>query len=89
MINIYVGNLNYDTTEQDLEEAFTPHGKVQEVRIICDESGRSKGFGFVRMPDRQQGINAISALDGAKLDGRTLKVNEAQSRKGGQRGSRR
>ena len=88
MINIYVGNLPWSTTDAELTDLFSEHGDVQEARIICDrENGQSRGFGFVKMPDRNQAQNAIAALDGTDFGGRTLKVNEAQPR--ASRGSRR
>ena len=78
-MNIYVGNLSYNTTEGDLRTAFEAHGEVVSSAVISDrDSGRSKGFGFVEMADNQAGTAAISALDGSELDGRQIKVNEAR-----------
>lgn len=78
-MNIYVGNLSYNTTEGDLRTAFESHGEVLSAAVISDrDSGRSKGFGFVEMADSQAGTAAISALDGSELDGRQIKVNEAR-----------
>ena len=80
-MNIYVGNLSYDTTEQDMEAAFTPFGQVDAARLINDQySGRSKGFGFIEMPNNAEAEAAIQALNGKELQGRTLTVNEARPR---------
>ena len=80
-MNIYVGNLAYSTTEDDLREAFEPYGTVSATRIIIDRvENRSRGFGFVEMPDGSEGQAAIDAMNGADLQGRTLKVNEARPR---------
>ena len=81
MINIYVGNLSYQATEQELRELFAPHGAVGNVSIIKDrDSGRSKGFGFVEMHDNSEGLRAIEALNGKEVGGRPLKINEARPR---------
>ena len=93
-MNIFVGNLDYATTEDSLRGLFTPHGEVVSVKVITDrDTGRSRGFCFVEMPNDEEAQAAISALDGKELDGRTLKVNEAQprddSRGGGGRSPRR
>lgn len=78
--NLYVGNLSFDTTEEGLRGHFEQFGTVNSARIITDrETGRSRGFGFVEM-DAEAANAAIQALDGADLDGRTLKVNEAKPR---------
>jgi RNA recognition motif-containing protein len=88
-MNIYVGNLPYDITEEELQEAFATHGQVESARIIKDTySGKSRGFGFVEMPAKSEGQSAISNLDGAVLKGRTLKVSEARPRSEGRRGGR-
>ena len=80
-MNIYVGNLSYDTTEADLRTAFGVHGEVDSVRLITDrDSGRSKGFGFVEMPDEGAARAAIDALNGTEMQSRTIKVNEARPR---------
>ena len=80
MINIYVGNLSYQATEQELREMFASHGEVGNVTIIKDrDSGRSKGFGFVEMNDNSAGLRAIDALNGKDLGGRPLKINEARA----------
>lgn len=80
-MNIYVGNLSYTTTENDLRKAFEAYGTVSAARVIMDRvENRSRGFGFVEMPNNSEGQAAIQAMDGADLQGRTLKVNEAQPR---------
>jgi cold-inducible RNA-binding protein len=78
---IYVGNLSYQTTEDDLRAAFAPSGEVTEVKIVTDrETGQPRGFGFVEMATPAAAKAAIAALNGASLDGRTLTVNEAKER---------
>jgi len=78
---IYVGNMNYDTTEQELENLFSQYGTVSSVKIIFDRyTDRSKGFGFVEMEDDQAATAAMSALDNQDFGGRNLKVNEAKER---------
>jgi RNA recognition motif-containing protein len=80
-MEIYVGNLSYDTDEGAVESVFSEHGQVDRVQIIMDKfTGRSKGFGFVTMPVTEEGNAAIEALDGVELDGRAVKVNEARPR---------
>ena len=80
-MNIYVGNLSYECSEDDLRQAFGAHGEVDSARIISDrDSGRSKGFGFVEMPNNDEANAAINALNGTELQGRPLKVNEARPR---------
>ena len=80
-MNIYLGNLSYEVTEQELQRAFEAFGEVESVSIIKDKfSGRSKGFGFVEMPDKANALSAINELDGKELKGRTLNVNEARPR---------
>ena len=80
-MNIYVGNLAYRTTEDDLRQQFEQYGSVSRVDIISDrETGRSKGFGFVEMPNSDEANAAIQALDGTSVGERTLKVNEARER---------
>ena len=79
MVNIYVGNLSYQATEDDLRQAFEAHGEVSSVSIIMDKmSGRSRGFGFVEMPDKSQAEAAIRALNLQEVKGRSITVNEAQ-----------
>ena len=81
MFKIYVGNLNYRTTDDALREAFAAYGEVLDVFVGTDrETGRSRGFGFVTMADKDAGNTAITALNGKELEGRPLVVNEAQPR---------
>lgn len=83
---IYVGNLPFSSTEADLKEAFGRHGGVQSVSVITDrETGRPRGFAFVEMEDAEAAQNAIRALDGTDLGGRTIKVNQAQEKSRGPR----
>ena len=71
MLNIYVGNLSFDTAETDLEQVFSQHGEVEEVQIITDrDTGRSRGFGFVKMRDDNAGRTAIEQLNGTDVAGR-------------------
>ena len=78
-MNIYVGNLSYDASEEELRKAFEEFGTVESVKIITDRnSGRSKGFCFVEMPSDEEGQAAIQALDGKEIQGRPLKVNVAK-----------
>ena len=80
-MNIYVGNLSYDVSETELREAFEAFGEVDSAKIITDrDTGRSKGFGFVEMPDQGNGTSAIDGLNGQELGGRPLRVNEARPR---------
>ena len=80
-MNIYVGNLSYDATEDGLKKIFEEHGQVESAKIIIDRyTNRSRGFGFVEMPNDEEGQAAIEALNGAEMDGRNLKVNEARPR---------
>ena len=86
-MNIYVGNLSYDLSENELRQAFEEYGIVDSVKIIIDRySNRSKGFGFLEMNDDNAAKAAISGLNGTELDGRTLKVNEARPRPNRDRG---
>jgi RNA recognition motif-containing protein len=86
-MNIYVGNLSYEVTEEDLRGAFEAFGQVQSATIIKDKySGESKGFGFVEMPSKAEAQSAIDGLNGKELKGRTLNVNEARPRSEGRRG---
>ena len=88
-MNIYIGNLSYEVTEEDLQQAFEAFGQVESVNIIKDKfSGRSKGFGFVEMPDKANAQSAINELNGKEFKGRTLNVNEARPRSEGRRGGR-
>ena len=80
-MDIYVGNLSYDMTVEELREAFEQHGEVANAKIIMDrDTGRSKGFGFVEMPNNNEGEAAITELNGAMIRGRTARVNEARPR---------
>lgn len=80
-MNIYVGNLNYKVEEETIKEAFAEYGTVDSVKIIQDKmSGRSKGFGFVEMPDDNEGQQAIDNLNQTELMGRKLVVNPAHPR---------
>jgi len=89
-MNIYVGNLDYGTTNQSLQEIFAEFGNVENVNIVTDrETGRSKGFGFVEMTEKNEGIKAISKLNGKEINGREIKVNEAQSKSAGGSGQSR
>ena len=90
-MKLYVGNLSFDTTQQDLEQIFGEIGTVESTNIIEDrETGRSRGFGFIEMSTKEEGANAISTLNGKEIDGRALTVNEAKPREnnggGGNRG---
>jgi RNA recognition motif-containing protein len=80
-MNIYVGNLDYKVREEQLRDAFSQHGEVSSVKIVTDrDTGRSKGFAFVEMPDDNAGRNAIEQMNGASLGARSLVVNEARPR---------
>lgn len=81
---IYVGNLPFATTDEDLEELFGKHGKITSAKVITDrDTGRSRGFGFVEMEDSGAADEAIKAFDGTDMGGRPLRVNEARERGGG------
>ncbi len=81
-MNIYVGNLSYDTRDENLRDAFAEFGAVDDARVISDrETGRSRGFGFVEMPNSDEAQSAISALNGKDLDGRSITVNEARPKR--------
>ncbi len=80
-MNIYVGNLAYSVTEDDLRAAFEAFGTVDRVSIITDKfSGQSKGFGFVEMPQTSEAEEAVKSLNGSEIKGRNIKVNEAKPR---------
>ncbi|WP_462137854.1 RNA recognition motif domain-containing protein [Candidatus Mycalebacterium sp.] len=80
-MNIYVGNLSYNTTEDELRELFSQHGSVVSVNIIKDrETGNSKGFGFVEMGEQSEGEKAIEGLNDSVLNERNLRVNQARPR---------
>ena len=86
-MNIYVGNLSYEATDEDLREAFEAFGEVSSVRVIRDrDSGRSRGFGFVEMPTQAEAQAAIEGLNGKDLKGRDLNINEARPRPEGRGG---
>ena len=93
MLNIYVGNLSFNATEEELQDLFGQHGEVAGANIITDRNtGRSRGFGFVEMTDDNEGRAAIEALNGQDFGGRALTVNEAKPRtqhSGGGGGDRR
>lgn len=85
-MNIFVGSLPYSLMEADLKELFEAYGEVSTVKIIMDrESGRSKGFGFVEMPDDESAQKAISGLNGSQVSGRSIAVSQAEDKKGGER----
>jgi|SRR6202162_6606548 cold-inducible RNA-binding protein len=80
-MKLYVGNLSFETTENDLQDLFEKHGTVSEVRLMMDKmTGKSRGFAFVTMNDGAQGSAAMTALNGQDLNGRALNVNEARPR---------
>jgi RNA recognition motif-containing protein len=80
-MKLYVGNLSFETTENDLQDLFEQHGKVMDVALINDRmTGRSRGFGFVTMGDAASGQAAIEAFNGKEVQGRALTVNEARAR---------
>ena len=86
-MNIYVGNLSPEITEEELREAFEAFGPVESVNIITDRyTGHPRGFGFVEMPNKPEAQAAITGLNGNELKGRTLSVNEARPRSEGGRG---
>jgi RNA recognition motif-containing protein len=80
-MNIYVGNLSYGMSEDELRDAFGAHGEVSSVKILMDrETGRSRGFGFVEMPNQSEAEAAITQLNGKEVGGRALRINEARPR---------
>ena len=80
---LYVGNLPFSATEDEINQVFSQHGTVHSVKLINDrETGRPRGFGFVEMDD-EAALAAIDAMDGAQMNGRALRVNEAEDRRGG------
>ena len=88
-MNIYVGNLHYEISEDQLKEIFEEYGEVTSTKIINDrETGRSKGFGFVEMGNEDEANKAISELNDAELKGRNMRVNQARERTGGGGGGR-
>jgi len=86
-MNIYIGNMSYETTEDQLRQAFESYGEVSTVRVITDrDSGQPKGFAFVEMSGKSEAIAAISGLNGKEMNGRALNVNEAKPKtEGGNR----
>jgi cold-inducible RNA-binding protein len=91
-MRMYVGNLSYETSEDDLRKAFEQYGTVESVNVVTDKyTGKSKGFAFVQMDSKEEAQAAISALNGSQLGNRTIKVDEARprpERRGGDRGGR-
>lgn len=80
-MDIFVGNLAFTATEQDIRQFFEPYGTVETIRILTDrDTGHSRGFGFIEMPDQQAAQSAITGLQGKELGGRVLTVNEAKPR---------
>ena len=80
-MKLYVGNLSFETTENDLQDLFEQHGQVGEVRLMMDRmTGKSRGFAFITMNDDEQAKAAMNALNGHELNGRALNVNEARPR---------
>ena len=78
-MNIYIGNLSYEITDDEVRDIFSPHGEVSSVSIIKDKySGQSKGFGFVEMPNQAEAEEAIKTLNESELKGRNIKVNQAK-----------
>jgi RNA recognition motif-containing protein len=91
LTNIFVGNLSYRTTEEELHSAFASYGAVDRVSIVRDrDTGQSRGFAFVEMPNGQEAKQAITAMNGREIDGRAINVNEARPReeRGGGGGNR-
>lgn len=81
-MKIYIGNMPYSVTSEDLSALFEAHGRVQDAQVITDrETGRSKGFGFIDMPDNSEADEAIKALNGTQLSGRQITVNQARPRR--------
>jgi cold-inducible RNA-binding protein len=88
-MNIFVAKLDYQTTSEDLQSLFEQFGEVDSAKVIFDkETGKSRGFAFVEMPNDEEGLEAISSLDGTNLDGRTIAVKKAEPREAGGGGSR-
>ena len=80
-MNIYVGNLSYSMSEEELRDAFSAYGEVASVKVLVDrETGRSRGFGFVEMPNQSEAEAAIAQLNGKDVGGRALRINEARPR---------
>lgn len=86
-MNIFIGNLNYDLTEDDIREVFEEYGELSSVKVISDKfTGRSKGFGFVEMTNDDEAKKAIEELNGAEVEGRSIVVNESIEKKKDSRG---
>jgi RNA recognition motif-containing protein len=86
-MNIYVGNLSFDATEEDIRQSFSQYGSVTSVNIITDrETGRPRGFGFVEMPNDGEARDAIDGLNLQRIAGRAVNVNEARPKRGRQQG---
>ena len=80
-MKLYVGNLSFETTENDLQDLFQPHGQVGEIKLMMDRmTGKSRGFAFVTMDDNAHANAAMKALNGSELNGRPLTINEARPR---------
>ena len=89
-IKIYVGNLSFDSSEADLKGLFATYGEVESAKVIVDQfTNRSRGFGFIEMQNREEGLKAIQELDSKDLGGRSLKVNEARPKTSSGGGERR
>jgi RNA recognition motif-containing protein len=83
-VELYVGNLPWSISDEALSQLFAAHGKVDRAKVVMDrETGRSRGFGFVTMPNNNEGAAAIQALNGQSCEGRALRVREAEPRQGG------
>jgi RNA recognition motif-containing protein len=88
-MNIYVGNLSHDVTDDDLRQAFEAFGQVESANVVKDRySGEPRGFGFVEMPSDDEGKAAIAEMNGKELKGRVVNVDQARARTGGRRGGR-
>jgi RNA recognition motif-containing protein len=86
-MNIYIGNLSQDVTEDDLRETFETFGQITSIKIIKDKfTGESRGFGFIEMPGKQEATSAIESLNDTDLKGKTISVNEAKPRSDNRRG---
>jgi RNA recognition motif-containing protein len=82
-MNIYVSNLSFNVQDEDLREFFAPYGEVTSAKVIMDKlSNQSRGFGFIEMPDEAASKRAIAGLDGAMVENRSIKVNEARPKEG-------
>ena len=89
-MNIYVGNLSFEATEDEIRQAFSQYGEVSSVNVITDrETGRPRGFGFVEMPNDEEGKAAIEGLNLQRIAGRAVNVNEARPKRDRQQGGRR